>query len=272
MPSLTSVVIVASRIDTLNAVPISRIWPPPASTWNGRCPCATWNHACPRSRRTRRCEPSNASASAVPASSTAVLPSSSCTTRGAVLLRRSLRASSNAWARPRPSAPPPLRWPAATAAGGAVRSDAALGDRWSVRAARPALRARQRPAAARRPAAGARPAHGGDRPAASAAGFVAGVPAADLHCTVSPSATPAWPDAARFGRGHGCGLPHRERVRFPVVTAAGTICPRQSPLIGPFPAAVAGSAALRATHACRPGSWRFPGAPRFRARSGPGSG
>jgi hypothetical protein len=37
-----------------------------------------------------------------------------------------------------------------------------------------------------------------------------------------------------FGRGHGCGLPHRERVRFPVVTTAGAICPRQSPLIGAF--------------------------------------
>ena len=75
-----------------------------------------------------------------------------------------------------------------------------------------------------------------------------------------------------FGRGHGCGLPHREWVRFPVVTTAGTICPRQSPLIGPFPAAVAGSAALRAAHACRPGSWRSPGARQSRVRSGPGSG
>ncbi|KAG0744246.1 hypothetical protein G6F24_016107 [Rhizopus arrhizus] len=75
-----------------------------------------------------------------------------------------------------------------------------------------------------------------------------------------------------FGRGHGCGLPHRERVRFPVVTTAGAICPRQSPLIAALPAGAAGSAAPRAVRACRPGSWRFPGAWRSRARSGPGSG
>ncbi|KAG1542127.1 hypothetical protein G6F50_014139 [Rhizopus delemar] len=95
-PSLTWVVTVLSCIDTLNAVPMSCTWPPAASTWNGRASCATWNQAWPRSRRRCRCWPLTALASAVPASSTAVLPSSSCTTRGASLLRRSLRASSTA--------------------------------------------------------------------------------------------------------------------------------------------------------------------------------
>lgn len=75
-----------------------------------------------------------------------------------------------------------------------------------------------------------------------------------------------------FGRVHGCGLPHPERVRLPVVTTAGAICPQQSQLINALPADAAGSTAPRAAHACRPGSWKYPAWRRSRARSGRGSG
>ena len=176
---------------------MSRTRPPAASTWNGRASWATWNQAWPRSgagaaagHRTQppmRCPHRVRRCCRPPAAPRAVhrCCAGHCVPATARVAQR------------QPSAPLRLHWPAATAGGGAVRSGAAPADLRSARAARPARRARRHPTLARRPAAGARPAHGADRPAASAAGLVAGVPAAGLHCTGSPSATPAWPDAAR---------------------------------------------------------------------------
>ncbi len=133
---------------------------------------------------------------AVPASSTAVLPSSRCTTRGASLLRRSLRASSNACG----AAATTSTTAAALASSHGRRRRGAIGRNPSRSAVSPGSAATSGPAASKpcQKACCWRQASAWQgRPAASAAGFVADVPAAGLHCTGSPSATPAWPDAAR---------------------------------------------------------------------------
>ena len=154
--------------------------------------------------------------------------------------------------RPRPPVPRRRHWPTATAGGGAVRSGATLRDQPSALAARPAPLARRHPSPARRPAAGARPAHGrvGLQPALQGSLLTF----RQRACTAPDHPAQRLPGLTRrgFGRVHGCGLPHHERVRLPVVTTAGAICPRQSQLINALPADAAGSTAPPAAHSCRP--------------------
>ena len=227
---------------------MSRTRPPAASTWNGRASCATWNQAWPRSRRRWRCRSSNESASAVPASSTAVLPSASLhhswriaaahiTARQQQRMRSGRdhqhhgrsRCQQPRQATARCDRPQPL------AVGGQLGQRGQHSGPGSVQPLPEGLLL----------APGQRMARIGLQPALQGALLAF----RQRACTAPYHPAQRLPGLTRrgFGRGHGCGLPHREWVRFPVVTTAGTICPRQSPLIGPFPCCCWISSAARST-------------------------